>query len=262
MKTWLFLMVGLLCVTACTPVQASIPNPNDIGSQPRAILYSIVPTSTAEIMEPAEGSSAALLQEVSDLSEQRKADLTAAPGWLHLLIRTTRTADNSLSNWWLPPGESEQENWLELDGSGKIITAVNRITKIAGQPDQVILLVDGTWRNLTLGAESPAQEKGPFDPNYGFYELAAQMVQQGHTLNKGILYQECWYVGEKYTIADGRTMQEAVFNPDKRSLRWVKTWHITAGVVKLVESTEIAIEERVAQPPADVLALLEKTGIH
>jgi hypothetical protein len=42
------------------------------------------------------------------------------------------------------------------------------------------------------------------------------------------------------------------------SLRWIKTYHIVAGSIVLVNSMEVMIEKRIPEPPSEILALLDE----
>ncbi len=220
------------------------------GSSNSSTAFSNASSRVASEIDP-------LLPELHDLVFQRRAVLIGRPGWLHLVTRNAGGANNLSSLWGKVPEPWEEEEWLELDASGYARKAVKRLLNDELQPLQNSVLVNSSWWNLTLGAERPAEETGPFDPNYGFYDLALRLTRQGHSLSKGTIYKECWYQGEQYSVGDGVYKYEAVFNPDKHSLRWLKTWRVSPGPLALVESKEILVEERADKPPAEILALLE-----
>lgn len=206
---------------------------------------------------PSTAGSDALLQEVSGLVAQRLADLVpAAPGWLHLITRQVLAKGDPQTNGETPQGEIDLEEWLSLDSRGVVRTEISRKLNEQGLPIEDTFMSHGAWADLS-GDTSASQ---PYDPNYGVYPLLASLVQQGGTLNKGTLYRDCWYQGEKYTISDGKTTHEVLFRPDHHALRWIKTWLVDSGSVTLVSSLEIALEERLPQPPPDVLALAAKAG--
>lgn len=260
MKAFLLVPFSLLILTAC-----SLASPKD---QPQTLptgevftlLTSLTSGNTSQASQVPQLESASLSQpllEIRDLAAQRRVDLAGQAGWLHIQTRNVQTRPDPLSPFATGLTQFEQDQWLELDGNGQIQMAVRKITDEEGKTLQVSLLKRGSWYNLTLRAQSQAETPASFDPNYGFDELAARMVQQGYVLNKSLLYKECWYQGEKYTISDGHLMHEAVFNTGYRALRWIKTWLVAPnGHVSLVDSLEIMVEERVTKPSADVLALL------
>jgi hypothetical protein len=206
---------------------------------------------------PVAPGSTTLLQEIQDLVAQRQVDLVpAVPGWLHLIIRLTSSKTDPLSAWDISSGQIQQEVWLLLDNQGLVRADIRRTLHTLEPAGGFTLGESGEWINLNLAANNTARSTLPFDPNYGIYELLAHLVRQGQPLNKGTLYKDCWYQGEKYTITDGRIVHEVLFRPDYHALRWIKTWQVSSGVLTLVDSLEIALEERLPQPPAEILALV------
>jgi len=260
MKPFLLVPLSLLILTGCglASPKAKPQTPPAWGGNTLLISLNAGNISQASQVFPLESTSLSQpLVEIRDLAAQRRIDLAKEAGWLHIQTRNVQTYPDPLSPFATGLGQFEQDQWLELDGNGQIQMAVRKITDEEGKTLQVSLLKHGSWYNLTLGAQSQAEPPASFDPDYGFEELAARMVQQGYVLNKSLLYKECWYQGEKYTISDGHLMHEAVFNTGYRALRWIKTWLVASnGHVSLVDSLEIMVEERVPKPSADVLALL------
>ena len=256
MRRMILLMLGLILVTGCSPSPRSLPTQIVRAEKPGAALVSSVPTSTPVLTDQSSESSGTLLKGLYELTTERKADLVSKAGWLHLFARQSGAQGDQLSPQELSQGLNLQEVWLSLDDQGMITTAVSHLVNEQGEVIQTSRLANGVWTNLTLGAESQVQDTGPFDPNYGFYEHVAKLVQQGYQIDEGKQYHDCWYQGQKYTISDGHTTYEGVFDPAKKTLRWVKTYQVTGGVVTVLYSREVLVEERVPQPPADVLAQL------
>jgi hypothetical protein len=262
MKTFLLVTLSLLFLTASSPqTQKAPPKPiPPAGVQAR--LISLVPADlslVSVVSQPVSASDSQSLREVEDLAAARRATLAGPAGWLHIQTRSVQPHPDRLSPLAAGLDQFDQDQWLELDENGLVQLAVRKITGESGKTVQVSLLEGGIWNNLTLGAQSQAGAAAAFDPNYGFDALAAGLVRQGFALNKGILYKECWYQGEKYSISDGKLLHEAVFNTGFQTLRSIKTWQVTpAGDVSLVDSLEVLLEERAPQPPADVLALLQQ----
>ncbi len=260
MKTFLLVPLCLLILSACSPAS---PQTQPAGGV-TPLLTSLTPgdsSQTSQVSQPESASLSQPLAEVRDLAARRRIDLAKQDGWLHIQTRNVQAHPDPLSPF--APGLSQfiQDQWLALDGNGQIQRAVRKITDESGKTLQVSLLEHGIWYNLTLGAQSQSETSASFDPNFGFDELAARMVQQGYALNKSLLYRDCWYQGDKYTITDGHLTHEAVFNTVYREWRWIKTWLVTPkGDVSLVDSLEIMLEERVPQPSADVLAFLEQVS--
>lgn len=269
MKALAFVILSLLVLTTSS-LAAPAAQPQQLSaSEVNALLgpYTLQAASPPAASSQASASSLAAqstgepqaLLDVRDITAQRRADLLNQPGWLHVQTRNTQVQPDPLSPVSAGLDTFVQDQWLELDASGRVRSAVRRTMREDGKTFQVSLLEGNSWVNLTLGAQSPASA---FDPDYGFDALAAGLVGQGYALNKSILYKECWYQGDKYTISDGRLLHEAVFNTGYRTLRWIKTWRIAAnGDISLVDSLEVMVEERAAQPPADVAAVLRQAPL-
>lgn len=210
---------------------------------------------------PIDADSIALVKEIQALTAQRQADLVpAAPGWLHLIIRQFHSKVEAFSADNTSSGQLQLEQWLSLDDQGRVRADIRRLLDDPAQAGEFNLLSGGSWVNLPLAGFSTASNTLPFDPSYGIYDLVDQLVRQGQTLTRSTLYKECWYQGEKYTLSDGRITHEIVFKPDNHALRWIKTWQVSSGVITLVDSLEIALEERLSLPPDDILALAGQTS--
>lgn len=262
MKTFLMVIFSLMFLAACSPEAARVQPALLKPAEAKVLLASLAPGDSSQVSEVAQAQPAGDAQplgEVRDLAAQRRARLDRSGSWLHIQSRNQRSHPDLLSAIATGLDQYVQDEWLALDENGQPQQGVRKITTENGKLLQVILLKHGAWNNLTLGVQSQAGAGAVFDPNYGFDELAARLVRQGFSLNKSLLYKECWYQGEKYTISEGHLMHEAVFKTDDQALRWVKTWQVAEnGDVSLVDSLEIMIEEQVSVPPADVLALLQQ----
>lgn len=219
-------------------------------------LFGSQSSSIAEAEIPVAADSVALLQEIQSLVAQRRADLIPAePGWLHLITYQTNPKANTSLTGNNPDGLIQQEQWLYLDDQGMVRADIRRTLNTKEPAGSFSLWESGKWINLPLSTISAASSSLPFDPNYGIYELLAKLTRQGLGLNKSTLYKECWYQGEKYTVSDGRIVHEVLFRPDYHALRWIKTWQLSSGSIILVDSLEIALEERLPKPPDEVLTL-------
>jgi hypothetical protein len=204
---------------------------------------------------PVDAASAVLVQEVHALVIQRQANLVpSAQGWLHLIIRRYQSTGDASTASRSPDDPLQLEQWLSLDAQGRVVAGVQRLLNAQG--DDAVFLSGGEWVSLPLAGFSAASSTLPFDPSYGLDQLVTQLVSQGQTFNKSLLYKECWYQGDKYTLSDGHTLHEIVVKPDTHALRWIKTWQVNDGGITLVDSLEIALEERLSQPPEDVQALV------
>jgi hypothetical protein len=229
-----------------------------VGSQ---TLSNVQSSTLASSGAPIDAASIALLKEIQDLATQRQVDLVSqTPGWLHLILRQFHTKADSLTALSTSTEPIQLEQWLSLDDQGRVQAKFHRLLNDQSQGGDSIFLSGGSWTNLPMAGFSATSSTLPFDPSYGLAELVAQLVSQGQTINKGLLYKECWYQGDKYTLSDGHTIYEIVVKPDSHALRWIKTWQVNRGVINLVDSLEIALEERLPQPPDDIIALASQAS--
>jgi len=246
----------LFALTACAPAnlsqptQAPLSEPSDAGSC-TASLTSTPPASRTEVPD-----SPALLQELSNLIERHKADFQAKAGWLHLVTRHTVPAEAETSIETTGKSQYTDEEWLLFDEHGITTTAILRSYIEGGQTLRSRILTNGMWRDLTSGSEILPNPVSSFDLSDSFYQNVARLVTSGQQLNKGILYQNCWFIGDKYSISDGEYSHEGVYNPDNGQLRSLASWEISDGKIVLIDSVEVVQEERISQPPSDVLDLL------
>jgi hypothetical protein len=257
MKKIIFLVCCLLA--ACNPSVARPDTSFVLPDQPEAVFVSVTSDiASASIFTQSEGTTSKLLQEIQELAWERRDDLVAQPGWLYRRTRNENLAQDGPLNWQTVPNQYEQEEWLLLDGEGKIVSAISRILDDDQEPVQILLLKDGIWIDLTIGAISSAENDTLFDPNFGVSDLAVRLVEQGRQIHRNTIYHGCWYQGERYTISDGENYYEIVFNPHRSSLRWIKIYNIVEGSIILIDSLEMMIEEKITEPPADILAMLEE----
>jgi hypothetical protein len=203
---------------------------------------------------PVDAASATLVQEIHTLVNQRRADLVpSTQGWVHLIIRRYQSTGDSSTASRSPDDPLQLEQWLSLDAQGRVVAGVQR--SLSAQGDDSVFLSGDKWVSLPLAGFSATSSTLPFDPSYGLDLLVTGLVSQGQTLNKSLLYKECWYQGDKYTLSDGHLLHEIVVKPDTHALRWIKTWQVNDGGIILIDSLEIALEERLPQPPQDIQGL-------
>lgn len=198
-----------------------------------------------------------LLKEVHRFIQRRKADLLSEPGWLHLITRQTVGETTALPGDETISSVTEQEGWFFLDEQGQISLAVTRLLDGQGQSDQVRIFQDGAWKFPPASSDFQTNPMDHLWLDFGFYQQAEVLMRQGNQLNRQTLYNNCWYSGEKYSILEGQLLHEALFNPDDGKLRSLKTWKISSNAISLVRHVDVLVDERVAQPPADVLAVLD-----
>ncbi len=239
----------ILLLEACQPITLP-PSGNDLAQPPATPSASMAQTPIFLAQEA--GSS---LAEVTRLAERWRNSLLAEPGWLYLKRQVER-GDNFSSSWDALPDRYLEETWLLLGVNSTVQTAVRQESSEAGQVLQQSLYQGGTWRNLTLGAVSELAPGLLLELDYGFTTLAARLNEAGATLNRQTLYNNCWYIGEKYMIGEPPYSYAAVFNPDSGMLRQLAVWEVNSGAVALVSQVNVITQEKISQPPADVLSLI------
>lgn len=238
----------ILLLEACQPI--ALPPSGNNPVQPLAT-PSISMAQTPVFIAPEVGSS---LAEVTRLVERWRDSLLAEPGWLYL-ARQIERGDNVSSSWDALPERYLEETWLLLGENSTVQTAVRQESAEAGQVLQQSLYQDGTWRNLTLSAAGESSTSSLLELDYGFTNLAARLNEAGAALNRQTLYNNCWYIGEKYMIGEPPYSYAAVFNPDSGMLRQLAVWEVNSGAVALVSQVNVITQEKISQPPADVLSL-------
>jgi hypothetical protein len=256
MKRLSILLLGLVTLAACslspqgeTQIQAPTQEPSS-NTQPTEIpvITPLFPTST-----PADH----LLDEIQELTERRKSDLSEA-GWLHIISRRSAGEGNPVEGAEELTPPYDQHEWLYLDESGQVTRAVVQVVDAVWRPLQTRVMVNGFWHDLSSGAVSQVNSIDDFPLGVGVYDQAKDLVGSDQQLNKQTLYQNCWYIGEQYTISDGKLMRYVVIDPDNAQLRAVKIMDISSGSFKMVDSLEVLKEERVSQPPDEVLAFFSQ----
>jgi hypothetical protein len=261
MKNSLLFAFLLLLLAACRPSRLPQDNASlsaNPGQDPALPTPYLSPAQTPAFFVPANDADPSLT-EVALLAERWRASLLAEPGWLYLARQVERTLGLGPA-WDALPEHYLEETWLLLGEPSAVQVAFRQERTEAGQVLQQSLYQDGSWRNLTLGAESTSSAGSLLEFDFGFSSLASRLQQAGSQLNRQTLYNNCWYIGEKYMIGEPPYSYAAVFNPDTGMLRQLATWKVTSGAVSLVSQIDVVAQERIAQPPDEVLALLESAG--
>lgn len=266
MKRFILTVIGLhLFLSSCQPQSVATPaiidHPEKSEFAPLSSQTPVpLPTQTATFTETAGDEYIVLdpaLQELYDLHTARKANLWSQPGWVHLVFRRALQDRTPLTQDVLGLDMVMDEEWVYLDEQGLPTQAVIRLLYEDGKAIPVRILNDGAWRSLLLGRINPDDTWDNLDPGSGFYEHVSRLVQQGVRLNKQTIYNNCWYSGEEYSVLDGEVVYAALYHPGNQTLRTVRAWAIEQGAVVMVSRVDIYIEERVDQPPPEVLALLD-----
>lgn len=255
----LFFMASCQPQSATTPASTVRPTATETAPSHTQTAVSL-PTLTASSIASDGSESTTLdptLQELYDLYTARKANLWSKPGWVHLVFRRGLQDPTPFTQDVLGQDMIMDEEWVYLNDAGSPTLAVIRLLYEDGRAIPVRVLKDGAWRSLLFGEMDSDESWDDLDPGFGFYEHAARLVQQGVRLNKQTIYNNCWYSGEEYSILEDQVVYAAVYHPGNQTLRTVRAWTTEQGAVVMVSRTDIYVEERVDQPPVDVLALLD-----
>ena len=198
------------------------------------------------------------LAELRQITQVRQAGLLDKAGWLHRVLRQNGQVNNFLLASVASPGQIDHEEWWLLDSSGGVKAALQRTLAADGKPGQASILMHGVWQTPGGQTDSSTLPINSYQPDLGYLKLAERLVKTNQALNTQVLYQDCWNLGVHFNILDGKTLHEALFNPDNGKLRWVKDWDTSSGSPVLRDSQEVLVEEQVAAPPVDVLQIIKR----
>lgn len=241
------LSVFLLAGCGLAPKQAVTPTPQLVNT-PIPLVTPAQLTPLPVLDDP--------LAELRQITQVRRSGLLDKAGWLHRVLRQNGQVNNFLLASVASPDQVDREEWWLLDSLGGVKVALQRIMAADGKTSQISILKNGSWLTPDSQAASSALLPGTYQPDLGYLELAEQLVKSEQTLNRQVLYQNCWNLGVHFSILDGKTLHDAVFNPDNGKLRWLKDWDTSSGSVVLRDSEEVLVEEQVDAPPADVLTAM------
>ncbi len=201
------------------------------------------------------------LFEMQQMNEKRKQYLFTEPGWIRRLIRLTILKDGQ-------EYAHESEILIQVNDAN-IVTQViqteeNPTCNCPGNP-VAILAQGGKSRPVyeMLPEELLATQLVPSDtkeertyieglspgqilnPDFDFIAFAQSKLEEGATLQHQMIYLDCWYQGEQYSLLDGNRRIEALFKPETGRLRRLQIYDIVDGEIKLVWRIELAKEEKV-----------------
>jgi len=241
------LSIFLLSACSLAPKPVITPTPT-AANTPAPMLTPVQTTPLPVLADP--------LAELRQITQVRRTGLLDKPGWLHRVLRQNGQVNNFLLASVATPGQVDREEWWLLDNSGGVKAAMQRTLAADGKTSQASILKKGAWHALDSPAASSTLPLSTYQPDLGYLALAERLVKSDRALNTQVLYQDCWYIGVHFNILDGKTLHEAVFNPDNGKLRWLKDWDTSTGSPVLRDSQEVIVEEQVDAPPADVLTAM------
>jgi hypothetical protein len=192
------------------------------------------------------------LAELKARLEAWRDSLLDEPGWIHQQQRIL-LGGGTLPNGRSIPDPYVMDEWYLVEADGRVRAAVNRMLDEAGEVYQVTVYRDGAWSNLTFGGEVVPDELS-YDPTLGVLPQAAGADR----LESGEMYFEGALVGDQYIITNGDTRLEVLLEPGSGKVLSLMTYLIQPGALQFRSSDLIQVQERVEQPPEEILALLEQ----
>jgi hypothetical protein len=185
--------------------------------------------------------------------EAWKASLLSAPGWIHQQQRIL-PGGGTLPNGRSVPDPYIMDEWYQVGMEGKVSAAVNRMQDEAGEVYQVTVYREGAWTNLTFGGD-PMIDDLTYDPSLNILREAAEADRLG----SGELYFEGRLVGDQFIIIQGDTRLEVLLEPGSGKILSLMTYTILPDGLQFQSSDLIQVQERLDQPPEDILSLLEQS---
>jgi hypothetical protein len=258
MKHLLVSIFTLLLLAGCS----SSPDPNPPTDTQAA------PTSTSDqLLLPTElpplkpinlDQKSSLIEEIQAHIELYQSEMLSEPGWVHLIIRPDGYDKTDVT---YPEAESYEEGWYLLDDQAQVLSAIERLVDERGHTTKTFVFKNGSWVDTSNGEVIIRGAPRFFEQGETFYQQVGRLLQQGEKLSSQTIYSNCWYIGEQYTISDGKLLREAVFDPAMGNLKALKTWEINEAAIELVVGIDILKEERVPTPPAEMVTLLEEAPV-
>ena len=204
-----------------------------------------------------------MLAELQDLVARRRVDLLTGPGWIYLQYHSATSGDCGgvmLPTGLYQPCEIDHYAWSELNERGEVIASITRELDPSGNVFQEYITKDSIGRNFTFGYEYTATLTDTYSTDWGFAALAAEAVADGELLTRlspsageaddGPVVYMIW--------ADGVLQREATFDPQTGALLAVVIYTPNTRGQDNYETATIMTEERIDQPPAEALALLDQ----
>lgn len=205
------------------------------------------PWPTAESLTPA-------LSRLQTLTQAWQNPLLDSPGWLHL-------REHGINQYPLPngsglPNEYEVETWYELGEGRLVLRAVQQTRGADGTLLQESVYQDGTWYDRTYGRATQEDSLRIDNLDLDFVSLAAQAWQRGLPITHDPAHAQGEWQGELFQLQLDGLQFSALFDPQTgQLLRYQVLGQTAAGEID--QQTVILTQERLQQPPADVLQRLE-----
>jgi hypothetical protein len=255
MKYLLVSMLSLLLVAGCSSPQESN---SSTGFQATPTVESnqlVIPTEITTLKHIILDQKSSLLEEIQTHTTLYRSLMLAEPGWVHLIIRPDGADQTDVTH---TEAESYEEGWYLLDDKARVLSAIERLVDEKGRTTQAFVFKNGSWWDASNGEMTIRGAPRFFEQGETFYRQAGRLLEQGEKLSSQTIYSNCWYIGEQYTISDGKLLLEAVFDPAMGNLRALKTWEVNEDAIELVAGIDVLKEERVPAPPAEMVLLIEE----
>ena len=255
MKYLPIVILYTLLVASCRLSPGSISSP-DWQATPTLTSYKVPEPTDLPLINPITlDQESFLMDELQAHTELYRSMMLTEPGWVHLIIRPDGYDKTDITH---TAAERYEEGWYLLDDRAQVHSAVERLVDEKGHTTQTFVFTNGSWRDASNGKVIIRGLPRYFEQGVTYYRQAARLLEKGEKLNSQTIYSNCWYIGEQYTISDGKFLLEVVIDPAMGNLRVLKTWELVDGAIELVSGIDVLKEEHVLKPPAEIVSLLEK----
>lgn len=207
------------------------------------------------------------LKEIRRLLEKWQEPLRASAGWVHVVVQTHYPEGEEMYNGLK---DISNEAWYQLDEQGYVRTSVNIQRSPEGRILQQSYVKDGQGYNLTYGTSGPAPAYR-FDLGAELYDELFLLVRAGKPIERSETIVEgkpVWLYTFTETFAEEVDIhhQAAVAHIKRTAIdRESGAVYYTENSLRTSDGQERTIwkitnqlVERVAQPPSEILRLLEQ----
>ncbi len=231
----------------------------------------------AELQSDAADEQSEILQTLQALVTADASRLQTGPGWLHVELHHRRSQDakSELANGQELPLDYIADTWYHLNEAGLAVEVVKFVRNEEGIPTQIATFKNNTWRNLTVAEEWRGD---PFVVrlDLGFSADANQVDEWGATLHQQSTmladqpaiqfvlrenFDNPLHI-EGYAKPIIAAERRAVFTAESGTLKQFERIFVDEdGQYRTVEQVNVIASEYNVEPPAEVLALLEKESV-
>lgn len=253
-----YLLIGILSLyllASCVSAPETEPSPDLQATPISASNQEFVLTDLPALKPISSGGKSSLIEEIQAHTELYRSQMLSEPGWVHLIIRPDGSDQTDITR---PEAESYEEGWYLLDDQTQVLSAIETLVDERGNTVQTFVFKNGGWWDTSNGEAIIRGAPRYFEQSEIFYQQVGRLLEQGEKLSRQTIYSNCWYIGEQYTISDGKFLREAVFDPAMGNFKALKTWERNEDTIQLVSGIDVLKEERVSTPPAEMVTLFEE----